>query len=256
MARARVEPEGVSAEDISFGLAPRLNAMGRIGDPSVAARLLLTEDRDTAEHLAGELESANQRRRELTATAMAEARSELEGSPDSPFIVLVGDWPVGIIGLVAGRLAEERGRPVLVISSSVDPWRGSARSAGGVDLAAAFAGCSDLLERFGGHPAAAGCHVEPERVEELRARLAAFASERPAIDERPSLSLDLVQSADAADYVLLRELAPLEGAGDAPPLVGIAGLSREEVLDSLLRSHPSIQIDLEAIRKRAGEEST
>jgi len=225
MAKARVGRDNVSMDDISFGLAPRINAMGRIGDPSVAAELLLAPDAATAERLAEELDAANKRRRELTATAMSEAKEALAGQPDAPFIVLVGDWPVGIVGLVAGRLAEEHGRPTLVLSSSVVPWRGSARSAGGVDLAAAFASCSDLFERFGGHPAAAGCHIEEARVDELRSRLDTFVGDRPAADERPSLPIDLVQSAVAADYVLLRELAPLEGAGDAPPLVGIAGLA-------------------------------
>jgi single-stranded-DNA-specific exonuclease len=229
MANARIERDGVSTDDIAFGLAPRINAMGRIGDPTVAAKLLLAPDVASAQGLAAELEAANKRRRELTAAAMAEARERLDQAPDAPFLVLEGDWPVGIIGLVAGRLAEEQGRPTLVLSTSVEPWRGSARSAGGVDLAAAFASVSDLFERFGGHPAAAGCHVEAGRVEELRARLTAFAEGHPPADERPTLSLDLVQSADAADYVLLRELAPLDGAGDAPPLVGIAGLAVNRV---------------------------
>ncbi len=229
MASARIDRDTVSTEDVSFGLAPRINAMGRIGDPTVAAQLLLAPDAATAQTLASQLEAANTRRRELTVTAMTEAREVLAGAADEPFIVIEGDWPVGIIGLVAGRLAEDHGRPTLVLSTSVAPWRGSARSAGGVDLAAAFAACSDLFERFGGHPAAAGCHVEPEHVEELRARLAAYVRERPPVDERPTLSLDLVQSADAADYVLLRELAPLDGAGEAPPLVGIAGLAVNRV---------------------------
>jgi single-stranded-DNA-specific exonuclease len=229
MANARIEREGVSAEDISFGLAPRINAMGRIGDPTVAAHLLLASDAATAETLAAELETANKQRRALTTAAMVQAHEALGAAPDQPFIVLEGDWPVGVIGLVAGRLAEEHGRPALVLSSSVDPWRGSARSAGGVDLAAAFASCSDLFERFGGHPAAAGCHIEPVHVAELRTRLWAYVAERPPADERPTLAVDLVQSADAADYVLLRELAPLEGAGDAPPLVGIAGLAVNRV---------------------------
>ncbi len=229
MAVARIDREGVSTDDISFGLAPRINAMGRIGDPTVAAQLLLASDAATAETLAAQIDTANKRRRELTTVAMAEARDVLAATPDQPFIVLEGDWPVGIIGLVAGRLAEEHGRPALVLSTGVDPWRGSARSAGGVDLAAAFASCGELFERFGGHPAAAGCHIVPGHVEDLRVRLCAFVRERPPADERPTLSLDLVQSADAADYVLLRELAPLEGAGDAPPLVGIAGLAVNRV---------------------------
>jgi single-stranded-DNA-specific exonuclease len=212
-------------DDISFGLAPRINAMGRVGDPSVAAALLLATDEETAERLAAELEAANRQRRDLTATALAEARVVLAERPDDAFSIIVGEWPVGVIGLVAGRLAEDSGRPTLVISTSVEPWRGSARSSGGVDLAAAFAACDDLLSRHGGHPAAAGCHVDPDRLPELRSRLTDFARQSPPADGRPSLVIDLVQSASRTDHVLLRELAPLEDAREAPPLVGVAGLT-------------------------------
>lgn len=225
LASARVNGERVSSDDIAFALAPRINAMGRVGDPSIAAALLLAADEATAQRLAAELEAANRQRRDLTTLAMSQAREAMVDLPDGPFVVLVGDWPVGIIGLVAGRLAEEQGRPALVLSNSVTPWRGSARSAGGVDLAAAFAACADLFERHGGHPAAAGCHVQADRVAELRVRLDAFARSHPPADMRPTLSLDLVQSADDADYVLLRELAPLENAAEASPLVGFAGLA-------------------------------
>jgi len=225
MARSRVDADNVSTEDVAFSLAPRINAMGRIGDPAVAARLLLATDAETAGQLAEELEVANRKRRDLTTTAMTEAREALGDAAGDLFIVLAGDWPVGIIGLVAGRLAEELGRPTLVLSSATDPWRGSARSAGGVDLAAAFESCSDLFERYGGHPAAAGCHIDESRVDELRERLNAYARVRPPVDQRATLAIDLVQSADDADYVLLRELAPLEDAAEAPPLVGVVGLA-------------------------------
>jgi single-stranded-DNA-specific exonuclease len=223
LAARRVDKD-VSAEDVAFGLAPRLNAMGRIGDPSVAARLLLSADPKEARQLAAELEAANRLRRDLTAQALDEARAVLAASPLDDFTVIAGDWPVGVIGLLAGRLAEETGRPALVLSSAVEPWRGSARSAGGVDLAAALATCADLLERHGGHPAAAGCHVAAERVPELRQRLIDIARRGSSVDPRAGLRVDLIQSALAADHVLLQELAPLELAGEEPPLVGIAGL--------------------------------
>ncbi len=225
MASARLDPARISLEDLGFALAPRINAMGRVGDPAVAAELLSAPDRATADALAARLEEANDRRRQLTADALAEARAAAEARASDPFVVLTGGWPLGIIGLMAGRLAEDLGRPTLVISDQVDPWRGSARSAGGFDLVAAFDACADLFERYGGHPAAAGCHVPPERVEELRRRLGSLAAGRPPVDGRASLVIDLVQSAESADYVLLRELAPLEGAGEPPPLIGVAGLA-------------------------------
>ena len=210
LAAARLDTDDLSTEDISFGLAPRINAMGRIGDPGVAAALLLARDDVEAAGLAAQLEAANVQRRDLTSAAMADARGRLAPAVDDAFIVLEGDWPVGVIGLVAGRLAEETGRPVLALSTAVTPWRGSARSAGGVDVAAAFEACRDLLERHGGHPAAAGCHVDAERVPELRARLADFAAAQPFGDRRPTLAIDLVQSADCRG---LRTLARVGTAG-------------------------------------------
>jgi single-stranded-DNA-specific exonuclease len=224
MRNARIDRGSVSMKDISFGLAPRINAMGRIGDPTIAANLLLAADDASAEALAAQLEEANQRRRELTKSTLEDARQVLAAQPESPFVVLEGDWPVGIIGLIAGRVADEQGRPTLVLSTGAIPWRGSARSAGGFDLAGAFGASADLFERFGGHPAAAGCHIQPENVPLLRERLAALAAATPATDGRPTLDIDLVQSAVATDHVLLRELAPLEGAGEAPPLIGVVGL--------------------------------
>jgi single-stranded-DNA-specific exonuclease len=225
MASARLDPARISLEDLGFALAPRINAMGRVGDPAVAADLLAAPDRAAADMLAARLEEANDLRRQLTADALVEARAAAEATAADPFVVVSGDWPLGVIGLMAGRLGEELSRPALVISEQVDPWRGSARSAGGFDLVAAFDACADLFERYGGHPAAAGCHVPPERVEELRRRLVALAAGRPPVDRRASLVVDLVQSAESADYVLLRELAPLEGAGERPPLIGVAGLA-------------------------------
>ena len=224
MTAARIDRARVTAEQVSFGLAPRINAMGRVGDPAVAAELLLAADVSTAEALAAQLESANLLRRELTTKAMAEALEVVASQPDSPFMVLVGDWPVGVIGLVAGRLSEDRDRPVLVLSSAVTPYRGSARSAGGFDLAAAFDACGELFERHGGHAGAAGCHVRADRVEELRQRLDALVERQPRTDQQPRLAVDLIQSADAADYLLLRELTTLENAAESPPLVGFAGL--------------------------------
>ena len=225
MAAAGMAPERVTAEDVAFRLAPRINAMGRVGDASVTAELLLARDDEVAATLAQRLELANQLRRELSAEALAAARAVLAGQLEDPFCVVVGDWPVGIIGLVAGRLAEELGRPTLVLSSQARPWRGSARSAGGFDLARAFESCADLFERHGGHPAAAGCHLPPEHETELRRRLSEQAAGQPMPDRRPSLAIDLVQSGLAADHVLLAEMRPLEDAAEAPPLIGFAGLT-------------------------------
>jgi single-stranded-DNA-specific exonuclease len=121
-------------------------------------------------------------------------------------------------------LAEEVGRPVVVVTRAADPWRGSARAPAGFDLADAFTACGDLFERFGGHAAAAGCSLLPERFEAFRDRFGRLAATFIAGDARPALRLDLVLDARAVDYALHRELSPLEATGDAPILLGIHGL--------------------------------
>jgi single-stranded-DNA-specific exonuclease len=217
--RARLDVDG-----IAYGLAPRLNAIGRVGDAALAGRLLLTNDPLEAAALADQLRTANSLRRELTAGALAEARASLEGST-GPVAVTAGEWPIGIIGLVAGRLAEERGVPAVVFSTLAQPWRGSARSGGDFDLAAAFAGLADLFERYGGHSAAAGCQLPAANYAEFERRFAALADGRPPTV--PTLVVDLVVDALDVDYRLQRELVLLEptGAGNPAPLVGIRGLT-------------------------------
>jgi len=223
LARAGVAPARVDLDRLAFAVAPRLNAVGRVGDGTRAAHLLLATDAEEAAALADELEAANLLRRELLAVALVEAREAALAEPDAPLSIIAGEWPVGIIGLIAGRLADERGRPHVVFSTSATPWRGSARSPGGFDLAASFAQLADIFERFGGHAAAAGCDLAPERYEDFRRRLLSLSG--PLTPVEPELLLDLAITAPEADYTLLRELALLEpaGVGNPPPLVGVAG---------------------------------
>ena len=158
---AGVAPDRVSPERVSFSLAPRINALGRVGHALDAARLLLAEDPAEIERLVVLIEAANLERRELMTTALDEARAALGPDDGAPMTIVAGAWPAGVIGLVAGRLADQLGRPAIVFSTLAEPWRGSARSAGGLDLGAAFAAHAELFERFGGHAAAAGCHLDP-----------------------------------------------------------------------------------------------
>ncbi len=227
---AGVDRARVDQETVSFTLAPRINALGRVGHAAAASRLLLADDPEEIARLTAQIEAANALRRRLMSDAVAEARAAVAArEPGEGVLVISGPWSVGIIGLVAGRLAEEHGRPAVVVSTAVTPWRGSARSAGGFDLARAFAACDHLLDRHGGHPAAAGCHVAPERFPALQAALEAMGVAADGATRRPTLTLDLVARADSVDHVLLRDLEPLEREGDPPPLLGIAGLIVRQV---------------------------
>jgi single-stranded-DNA-specific exonuclease len=250
LGRAGIAAEKVDLTDIGFAVAPRLNAAGRVGEAARAARLLLAEDREEADRLAGEIEAANTERRGLTKSALAEARLALGlvsegGGPEgvsgaSPSIAVAdaslpaallirGEWPVGIIGLVAGRLADETGRPA-VVASVVDAeaglLRASCRGPQGWSLAEALIACDDLLVRHGGHAAAAGFDIVAECWPEFELRFLALAASAPRASSRAELRLDIVLPAGAVDYQLVRELDLLEptGPGNPAPALGLTGL--------------------------------
>jgi single-stranded-DNA-specific exonuclease len=228
LSRAAVAPAAVDLETVAFVLAPRINAAGRVGEALDAARLLLTQDVVEAADLAERLEAANGARRELTKLALAEAQ-QLVGSalPDEGAIIVRGDWPVGIVGLVAGRLAEERGRPAIVGTNLGEVVRASCRSDGTVNLAELLESSRDLLIRHGGHAGAAGFEIQAANWDAFRLRFLDLVGVYAPADPRPELVLDLALPAAAVDYPLLRELALLAptGPGNPEPLVGILGLT-------------------------------
>ena len=153
MAVAGARPEGLSAQRVAFTLAPRLNAAGRMGDATSAYALLTAVDATAAEALAAELNTANRERQQ--AVGAGEARARKAADPAGPAIVVAGEYPLGIAGLIAGRLAEETGRPAVVLERGTEYCKGSARAPGGFHLAEALAACSDLLVKYGGHAQAA-----------------------------------------------------------------------------------------------------
>jgi single-stranded-DNA-specific exonuclease len=254
-----VARDRLDLDDIGYAIAPRLNAAGRVGEAGRAARLLLAADRAEADELAAEIEKANLDRREMTRLAIAEARRELGLGPgregatpdeateaagavpatpatpaatlaDLPAAVLVrGEWGVGIIGLIAGRLAEDLGRPAVVattLDAEAGTLRASCRSGGGVNLAEALIACGDLLIRHGGHRAAAGFDIAADRWPEFAARFIGIAAAEARPPVAAELTVDLVLPADSVDYELVREIGLLAptGAGNPPPTVAVTGL--------------------------------
>jgi single-stranded-DNA-specific exonuclease len=224
--RARIAPDALDLETISFALAPRLNAAGRMGEALQAAQLLLAEDPVEAAAHADALELANLARRDLTKTAVGEARSLVAASADAASVVR-GPWPVGIVGLVAARLAEDRGRPAVVGADLGTVVRASCRSDGVLDLGATLERCADLFERYGGHAGAAGFEILTERWPAFTERFLALAAESTPPDPRVSISIDLALPAAEVDYDLYRELARLTpfGPGNPDPLVAVLGLT-------------------------------
>jgi single-stranded-DNA-specific exonuclease len=181
MAAARCEPTRLDEGDLAFRLAPRINAAGRLYRADAGVELLLTDDEPRATRIAEELGRANAERRarerEVDSAAEAARRALPERLRAAPGLVLAGeDWHPGVVGIVASRLVERHHRPVVVVSLDGEGGgRGSGRSIPGFDLLAALEACSEHLEAFGGHRAAAGLSLRAENLEVFQEAFAAHA---------------------------------------------------------------------------------
>lgn len=224
---AGIEPGELTSRDLGFALGPRLNAAGRMDDARLALELLVSTDAARARELAERLDAHNRARRAATDVAVAEARAALDGGLDAPLLVWASATVApGVVGLVAGELARAQYRPAMVLRLEGDIARASLRSIPELDVTAALDEIGALLERWGGHAAAAGLTVRAERVPELAERLTGVVSERLAgQDLRPSLAIDAVLPPAEIDRPLheaLQCLAPF-GEGNPEPQLCAAG---------------------------------
>jgi single-stranded-DNA-specific exonuclease len=199
MRSAGVDPATVDAGAVGFRLAPRINAAGRLGHPRAALELILTEDAGRAERLAEQLDALNRERQLVEERILRAAVAQVESWPEERqgargYVLAAEDWHEGVIGIVASRLVERFHRPCVLIAGGEEGlWKGSGRSIPAFDLHGALAACSGQLERFGGHRAAAGLSIRPERVEAFADAFAAQA-ELALGDEdlRPVIAVDAV----------------------------------------------------------------
>ncbi|MDQ3045110.1 MAG: single-stranded-DNA-specific exonuclease RecJ [Chloroflexota bacterium] len=229
---ANLDPTAITSQDIGFKLAPRLNAAGRMGDPTIALNLLLTDSQAEADRLAAEIEGLNHRRRAETRRISAEAVAMLasqSGWEHRSVLVITGaDWNVGILGIVAGQLAERFHRPALVLTDDGVTSRGSARSVAGFDIAQALTGCADLLDQHGGHSQAAGLSLPTAHMDHLvNALAAAFdaADIPPSSEERISIEAYLpIERLTLPTANLVATLEPF-GPGNEIPIVGVRGVA-------------------------------
>ncbi len=224
MASAKCEPSRLDEGDLAFRLAPRINAAGRLYRADAGVELLLTEEDARAEGIAEELGRANSERRaterEVDAAAEAARRELADELREAPGLVLAGeDWHPGVVGIVASRLVERHHRPVVVISLDGEGGgRGSGRSIPGFDLLAALEACSEHLESFGGHRAAAGLSLRAENLEAFREAFAAHATAllRPE-DLRRTERIDAMVGGAGLGLDLAEELGRLGPFGMGNP---------------------------------------
>jgi single-stranded-DNA-specific exonuclease len=193
---AEIDPAGLTEEHIGFELAPRMNALGRLGNANQAVELLTTTDKGRARSLATQLEGLNAERKLITSQVLQAAQAQIESDPtylqDAALVLSHPNWPGGVIGIVASRLVERYARPVLLIAAPPGELaRGSARSVPGVNISAAIAAQRDLLESYGGHPMAAGFALKEERISEFRQALSQTVAEMISqVQYEPRLEID------------------------------------------------------------------
>lgn len=228
---AEVDRAAVTAGNLGYQIAPRINAAGRLGESRDALELLLSTDEAEAGRLAGRLDQLNRERREEDQRTLEEALKQLEEEydPASDFgVVLAGEgWHPGVIGIVASRVVERIHRPVVMIALGEDGGRGSGRSIPGFDLLEAIRAGSDHLGRFGGHRQAAGMDIAAESVPAFRAAFNAAAKEalggeQPRPRRRPDVDLSLGE-VDVQLVHWLRYLGP-HGIGNPGPLFRTKGI--------------------------------
>ncbi len=212
------------AEDIAFRLGPRLNAAGRMGEAELALELLTTDSPEQAGDTSTRLEQHNRVRRQLQDTIEREALEQLAAADLADRrVLLVGQegWSPGVIGIVAGRLADRFYRPAAVVAIDGERARGSARSVPGFHVLQALRGCQDCLLEFGGHAQAAGFTLRSDRIDELRERLEALTGDLPEGLWQPSLSVDAEVVLGQLNVAVVRELERLEplGEGNPPPVL-------------------------------------
>lgn len=225
---AELNPRNLSEEHISFVLAPRLNALGRLGDANSSVEFLTTTDPLRARILAYELEGLNANRKLLSEQVYRAALTQLENDPSyhqSNVIVLTHPaWPSGVIGIAAAQLVERFEKPVILFSTPPgEVARGSARSIAGINITAAITTQADLLEGFGGHPMAAGLSILPDRLLDFKRGLSrAIASQGASTTPLASLQIDGYVALNALSPELVVEIERLAPFGSGNPPVILA----------------------------------
>jgi single-stranded-DNA-specific exonuclease len=225
---ANLSAGNIGTTDVSFRLAPRLNAAGRLGDSQLALDLLLASDRATANRLAADLDQLNRERQTIQEKVWSEALVAAEPFQDEPALVLGAEgWHQGVVGVVASKLVERFQRPVVVVGFSQGQGRGSARTMGGFDLYQGLACCQEHLTLFGGHPMAAGVSLEEGKLASFRqAFVAAAGAHFVAVPRQLSVEVDAVARLSDIDMVQAEELMRLAPFGNAnvEPLIVIPGV--------------------------------
>ena len=193
---ASINPLTVDESDIGFGIAPRMNALGRLGDANLMVDFLTTENPAQARVIATQLEGLNTQRRLLTSQVYQAAEAQISNDPAlteyAALVLAQKNWPAGVIGITASRLGERYRKPVILLSVGDDGIaRGSARSVVGIHITEAIAAQKDILHGFGGHPMAAGMALDADKIQTFRRRISKTITEQLGTEKPPEAMLVL-----------------------------------------------------------------
>jgi len=221
---AGIKPGMIDTSTVSWNIGPRINAAGRIDSAVTSYQLLVTQDQNEAAQLARDIEMKNSERLQMTLDLQKRARDKIIADGADKYLLMAGDidYPEGITGLVAGRLAEEFCRPVVLVTVGEEFTRGSGRSIREFNIMAALEENSDILFKFGGHKRAAGFTIATEKLDLLRERLNNLADRQLAgLDLQPHIDIDAeipLAMCGGTLYSQLMKLAPF-GYGNPVPVL-------------------------------------
>ncbi len=240
----------IDSTNISWTIAPRLNAAGRLEHAMSSYRLLMTDSEEEAQKLARWLEQKNAERQRLTTRSLEKAREQVLAQQDAPLLIASDiSYPAGIMGLVAGRLSEEFYRPVIVVRTGERFSGGSCRSIPEFDIIDALNQCSHLLTNFGGHSQAAGIGLLTRNLPRLRRELVELAADRlEGVDLRPKIDIDAevtLPELSGDTYSVIQKLAPFGQGNPAPTFLtrGVEVLSLNTMGDTGAHIRMKLQQD-------------
>ncbi len=224
----------LSAGKISFTVVPRINACGRLALSEKSVELLITDDNSVATQIANELSEDNKIRQDIEKEILDEVLTLIDNNPDLKYkrvMVISGEgWHQGVIGIVASRVKEIYGKPVIIITTDGESAKGSGRSVEGFSLIDAITSCKDLLPHFGGHPMAVGLSINTSDIEEFTIRLNQYAIQQ---GEMPlsTLRIDCKLNPKFLTVELAKQIATLEpfGAGNPTPIFGLYNMQLKTI---------------------------
>jgi len=228
----------ITSRTLAFQFGPLMNAAGRMKDADMAVRFLLSNDRKEAEKMAQILDATNAERREKESEMIQTALKLADEQKNNPALILVSpEFHEGVNGIVATRLVESFYKPVLILSENEGKLKGSGRSIPELNLKDVLSDCSDLLERFGGHAAAAGCSLIPKHLAAFRDRFITLCDERLPASLVPKLQLDGTLDYPELTEQFVEQLNRLQpfGAGNPEPLFSVH--TPESPFSSLKKKH-------------------